>query len=62
MTNYNCIKSMSVEEMAEFIERMAEHLEICTRCPAYKMCDTHIKCGENIKQWLLQEVKDDENN
>ena len=59
-TNYDRIKSMSVEEMAEFIERMTEHLEICTRCPAYKMCDTHIKCGENIKQWLLQEVSEDE--
>lgn len=58
-TNYDRIKSMSVEEMAEFIERMTEHLEICTRCPAYKMCDTHIKCGENIKQWLLQEVSDE---
>ena len=60
MTNYERIKSMSVEEMAEFIEKMTEHLEICTRCPAYKMCDTHIKCGENIKQWLLQEVSEDE--
>ena len=59
-TNYNCIKSMSVEEMAEFIERMTEHLEICTHCPAYKMCDTHIKCGENIKQWLEQEVSEDD--
>ena len=57
-TNYDRIKSMSVEEMAAFIERMTEHLEICTRCPAYKMCDTHIKCGENIKQWLLQEVEE----
>ena len=59
MNNYDRIKSMSVEEMAEFIERMTEHLEICTRCPAYKMCDAHIKCGENIKQWLLQEVSED---
>ena len=56
MTNYDRIKSMSVEEMAEFIERKTEDLEICTHCPAYKMCDTHIKCGENIKQWLEQEV------
>ena len=60
MTNYDRIKSMSVEEMAEFIERMTEYLEICTVCPAYKMCDTHIKCGENIKQWLLQEVSGDD--
>lgn len=56
MTNYDRIKSMSAEEMAEFMERVTEHLETCTCCPAYKMCDAHIKCGENIKQWLLQEV------
>lgn len=60
ITNYDRIKSMSVEEMAEFVERITEYLEVCTGCPAYKTCDTHIKCGENIKQWLLQEVSEDE--
>ena len=64
-TNYDRIKSMSVEEMAEFFEG---HFD-CNFCfknerlsdsPLLKgeKCDE--KCTYHIKQWLLQEVRDDE--
>ena len=60
-TNYDRIKSMSVEEMAEFFEG---HFD-CNFCPEserladnpllkYEKCDE--KCTYHITQWLLQEV------
>lgn len=58
MTNYDLIKSMSVEEMAEFATYCAEDLikDItsfeCTHCE-----EKH--CTKCIKQWLLQEVSDE---
>lgn len=57
-TNYDRIKSMSVEKMAEFATYCAEDLikDItsfeCTHCE-----EKH--CTKCIKQWLLQEVSDE---
>ena len=59
MTNYDRIKSMSVEEMVNILYN--EDLP-CISCMAYDECDGTNNCQEKIKQWLLQEVKDDENN
>lgn len=59
MTNYDRIKSMSVEEMADFATYCAEDLikDItsfeCTHCE-----EKH--CTKCIKQWLLQEVSENE--
>lgn len=56
MTNYDRIKSMSVEEMADILTYCIEDLvgDIssleCTHCE-----EKH--CTKCIKQWLLQEVK-----
>lgn len=64
MTNYDRIKSMSVEEMADFFEG---HFD-CNFCPESERledspllkgekCDE--RCTYHIKQWLLQEVSDE---
>ena len=56
-TNYDRIKSMSVEEMAEYL---SDHWS-CIGCAFEKVCDDnlyrYISCHKNIKQWLEQEVK-----
>ena len=58
-TNYDRIKSMSVEEMAEYL---SDHWS-CIGCAFEKVCDDnlyrYISCHKNIKQWLLQEVSDE---
>ena len=53
MTNYDRIKSISVEEMAELLYN--EDLP-CISCMAYDECEGTDNCKETIKQWLLQEV------
>ena len=54
-TNYDRIKSMSVEEMAEYL---SDHWS-CVDCAFEKDCDdNYISCHKNIKQWLEQEVEE----
>lgn len=60
MTNYERIKSMSVEELADFLEYISRTAD-CSCCPAYNFCELNIDCDELIKQWLLQEVTDNDN-
>lgn len=58
MTNYDRIKQMSVEEMAEYL---SDHWS-CIGCAFEKVCDDnlyrYINCHKNIKQWLEQEVEE----
>ena len=60
MTNYDRIKSMSVEEMAEYL---SDHWS-CIGCAFEKVCDDnlyrYISCHKNIKQWLEQEVREND--
>ena len=57
MTNYDRIKSMSVEEMAEYL---SDHWS-CVDCAFEKDCDdNYISCHKNIKQWLEQEVEEND--
>lgn len=54
MTNYDRIKSMSVENLTEFINNISTSL-------AVKMNGEYIvREKDSIQQWLLQEVRDDE--
>lgn len=64
MTNYERIKAMSVEEMAEFIEK--DMLELEGGCvKAYHKCEYVITCGscvnapECIKKYLESEVEEE---
>lgn len=62
-TNYDRIRAMSVEEMAEFFDRIVKdnctticsHIDKCLRNNA-----TEPICKNHYKQWLLQEVSDND--
>lgn len=56
-TNYDRIKSMSVEEMADLLYNEDTP---CSSCKLYDECECTDDCKETIKQWLLQEVSDDD--
>lgn len=57
MTHYELIKSLSLDEMAE---KFAAHMP-CFHCPNYRdMPCKEIGCIEVWKNWLNQEVVDDE--
>lgn len=59
MTNYERIKAMSVEEMADFLgTRQLSCMKICKRvdtCNQYNFC--YPSCCEGIKEWLESEVQ-----
>ena len=69
MTNYERIKNMSVEEMAEVISKIdfyirPPHNSLCQMCCAYTKngrCNKFVDdgrggCTDGIKQWLESEV------
>lgn len=58
LTNYDRIKSMSVEEMADFLTKI--QFFSCVVCEKEKdeTC-TKENCANFHKQWLLQEVSDE---
>ena len=56
MNNFEQIKSMNVDEMAEFLSNVV----YCEMCPISDFCngDTiYQECPEKFKQWLLSEVE-----
>lgn len=58
VTNYDRIKTMTVDEMAEWLDELLEEC-ISYNCPAYKICENLQNCEKSIKQWLMQENKDE---
>ena len=58
MTNYEKIKAMSVEEMADFIFTVNKITD-CDTCIAYGTCSMKygVSCRKHMTEWLL---KDDE--
>ena len=54
MRNIDRIKSMSVDELAVFLEKQE-----CIKCIYYHIspCDEY-DCIDGIKQWLLAEVEE----
>lgn len=54
-TNYERIKNMTVEEMAEFFSKFS----ICDHCPVCPLCDekmvTGDECHKMFEQWLESE-------
>ena len=57
MTNYDRIKSMSVEEIADKLEHFNDFMNTTLDLFAASGLDLDVK--EFIKQWLLQEVSDE---
>lgn len=60
-TNYDRIKSMSVEEMAEFNVIHDAEYNMYLSLNGFLYGEKEVAIQKNI-EWLLQEVKDDENN
>lgn len=66
MTNYERIKKMTVEEMAEVLANEIDHGDCCT-CPldCHKFTSDVFNdyidgCKEAYKEWLESEVKENE--
>lgn len=58
MNNFEKIKQMTVEEMAEFLDKASE--ECCYICNFnFDTCKLDADCQGNIKQWLLSEATND---
>lgn len=58
MNNYERIKQMSIEEMAEFFSR--SDCDVCIYNPETSECDCcsdNLECYDGIKQWLESEVE-----
>ena len=60
MTQFDKIKTMSIEEMAELLHNLTIDLEGCGHCPATKFCDKHLRkwgCSTRMFiEWLKSEV------
>ena len=58
MTNFEKIKSMTIDEISEFLSNVV----YCEMCPVSDFCDvdtTYQECPEKFKQWLLNEAEND---
>ena len=56
MNNFEYIKSMNVNEFANYFS----YKMFCEECPAQDFCGddvTYDDCPEKFKQWLLSDVK-----
>ena len=54
MNNYERIKNMTIEEMAECISKSSN----CGKCTLADLdLSCHCECFTGIKQWLLEEVE-----
>lgn len=53
MNNYERIKSMSIDEMAEYIDNYVN----CGSCPAFLFCSKEFTCKKFIEQWLQKEYE-----
>ncbi len=66
MTNFEKIKAMSVEEMAEFIENEAYKIDPCNYCENYSLKAPHctsliqsVDCRKATMKYLESEVEED---
>lgn len=66
MNNYEKIKSMSVDEMAEF-SSVFQRCSFCALAKRNSLCETLVNfedcrkttCKDGIKQWLLAETTEE---
>ena len=61
MTNYEKIKTMSVEEMVRMFRKFICR---CGYCPALEICKKNIDdkgfhCSRSVQEWLESEVEED---
>lgn len=48
---------MTDEELAEFISKDVDWLEICRECECNDLCDNEETCKSSILKWLKKEIK-----
>lgn len=59
MNNFEKIKRMTVDEMAEFLSKQDNFKCLCVFYEDYNTClDVCKDCKDGIKQYLLQEVEE----
>lgn len=56
-TNYDRIRNMSIDEMAEYITNITIS---CENCPVYEKCSitAEVNCSDMMKKWLESEVEE----
>jgi len=62
VTNFERIKSMSLEEITKVLGYMAENMEDCTVCPAFEYCmsndvEDEPSCTDRMEHWLKNEAR-----
>jgi wobble nucleotide-excising tRNase len=59
MNNFEKIKQMTVEEMANWLDNVSEECsDMCIASLDDSIMCYPSNCRDNIKQWLLQEVEE----
>lgn len=61
MTNYEKIKNMSVEEMAERISNIGDETSgyFCDMCPCRSIVNCAWDCEKHLQEWLESEAKNE---
>lgn len=59
MTNYEKIKSMSIEEITDFLFEYAGSVT-CENCYLNTKCKFSTSCIDTIRKWLENEVNENE--
>lgn len=57
ITNADKIRSMTDEELAEFLEKSDFWDEICDECKHLDGCQDTIFCASKTLEWLKREIK-----
>lgn len=58
VTNADRIRSMSDEELSEFIGKFLESMSDCENCPAKTEVFLCVSCADEILDWLRKEVEE----
>lgn len=53
MNNYEQIKNMTIDEMAELLYNFT----LCSKCPATSSCNIDLSCHKTIELWLQEECE-----
>lgn len=59
MTNYERIKAMSIDEMADFIIKETNHCDFCSRKNSPTCVDVEGGCKKYIKKYLESEAEEE---
>ena len=53
MTNYEAVKAMGMNELAEFLASFTTCITTCGECPLFGNCEGHhVVCTAGLLEWL----------